>query len=75
VNSPEIYPAMIYVASHINDLQAEAAANRLAKQAKGSESRSKSRIAAALTSVRSILTNPAEGPMPLPKLTDYPYRS
>ncbi len=67
-------PAMIYAASHINDLQADAAANRLAKQAKGSESRS-SRIAGALSSVRSILTNPAEGPTPLPKLNDYPYRS
>lgn len=67
--------AMIYVKSHQHELQAEAAANRLAKGAKSSESRSGHRIAAALTSVRSILTNPAEGPMPLPKLTDYPYRS
>lgn len=68
-------PAMIYVKSHQNAMQAEAAANRLAKGAKSSGSRSGHRIAAALTSVRSILTNPAEGPMPLPKLTDYPYRS
>jgi hypothetical protein len=75
VNSPAIYPVMIYVASHINDLQAEAAANRMAKQAKRSGSRSASRIGAALTSVRSILTSPAEGPTLLPKLTDYPYRS
>ena len=67
-------PAMINATSHINDLHAEAAANRLAKQAKGSGSRS-GRIAGALSSVRSILTNPAEGPMPLPKLNDYPYRS
>jgi len=64
-------PAMINAKSHINDLQAEATANRLAKQAKDSGSR----IAGALSSVRSILTNPAEGPMPLPKLSDYPYRS
>ena len=68
-------PAMINATSHINDLQAEAAANRLATHAKDSESRSKSRIAGALSSVKSILTNPAEGPMPLPKLNDYPYRS
>ena len=67
-------PAMINATSHINDLQAEATANRLAKQAKDSGSRS-GRIAGALSSVRSILTNPAEGPMPLPKLNDYPYRS
>jgi len=66
-------PAMIYVKSHQNELQAEAAANRLAKQAKRSGSRSASRIAA-LTSVRSILTSSAEGPS-LPTLTDYPYRS
>lgn len=68
-------PAMIYVKSHQNELQAEAAANRMAKQAKGSGSRSASRIGAALTSVRSILTSSAEGPTALPKLTDYPYRS
>jgi hypothetical protein len=67
-------PAMINAKSHINDLQAEATANRLAKQAKDSGSRS-GRIAGALSSVRSILTNTAEGPMPLPKLNDYPYRS
>ena len=68
-------PAMIIVTNHIFELQAEAAANRLAKQAKRSESRSSSRIAAALNSVRSLLANPAEGPTVLPKLTDYPYRS
>ena len=67
-------PAMINATSHINDLHAEAAANRIAQQAKGSGRRS-SRIAGALSSVRSILTNPAEGPMPMPKLSEYPYRS
>jgi hypothetical protein len=67
-------PTMINATSHINDLHAEAAANRLAKQAKGSGSRS-SRIAGALSSVRSILSNPAEGPTALPKLSDYPYKS
>jgi hypothetical protein len=68
-------PAMIYVKSHQNALQAEAAANRLAQQAKRSGSRSASRIGAALSSVRSILTSTAEGPSLLPKLSDYPYRS
>ena len=67
--------AMIYVKSYQDELQAEAAANRMAQQAKRSDSRSASRIAAALTSVRSILTSPAEGTTLLPKLTDYPYRS
>jgi hypothetical protein len=66
---------MIIALDHMNDLQAEAAANRLAKQAKSPKSRSASRIAATLTSVRSLLANSAEGPTILPKLTDYPYRS
>jgi hypothetical protein len=68
-------PAMIIALDHMNELQAEAAANRLAKQAKRPDSRSAGRIAAALTSVRSLLANSAEGPTILPKLTDYPYRS
>jgi hypothetical protein len=71
-------PAMIIAMSHQLDLQAEAEANRLArqaKQAKGAESRSGSRIAAVLTSLRSLLADSAESPMLLPKLTDYPYRS
>lgn len=68
-------PAMIIALDHINELQAEAAANRLAKQAKRPESRSANRIAVALSSVRSLLANSAEGPTVLPKLTDYPYRS
>ena len=68
-------PAMIIALDHVNELQAEAAANRLAKQAKSPKSRSASRIAATLTSVRSLLANSAEGPTILPKLTDYPYRS
>ena len=67
--------AMIYVKSYQNELQAEAEANRMAKQAKRSASRSASRIGAALASVRSVLTSPAEGTTLLPKLTDYPYRS
>jgi hypothetical protein len=66
---------MIIVTSHIIELQAEAAANRLATDAKRSESRSSSRISAALASLRSLLASAAEGPMPLPKLNDYPYRS
>jgi hypothetical protein len=68
-------PTMIIALDHMNELQAEAAANRLAQQAKRPESRSASRIAVALTSVRSLLANSAEGPTVLPKLTDYPYRS
>jgi hypothetical protein len=68
-------PAMIIVTNHIFELHAEAAANRLANEARRSESRRNSRIAAALTSLRSLLSNPADDPMALPKLTEYPYRS
>ncbi len=68
-------PAIIIVTSHQLELQAEAAANRLAKQAKRPENPKSSRFAATLTSLRSLLSNPAEGPMGLPKLNDYPYRS
>ncbi len=68
-------PAMIIVTNHIFELHAEAAANRLAKGAKRPESKSSSRIAGALNSVRSILRTPAENPPALPKLSDYPYRS
>jgi hypothetical protein len=66
---------MIIALDHMNELQAEAAANHLAKQAKRPESRSASRIAVALASVRSLLANTGEGPTIMPKLTDYPYRS
>ena len=68
-------PAMIMALNHMFELQAEAEANRQAKQAKRADSRSKSRVAAATTSLRSLLANPAEGSLPLPKLADYPYRS
>ncbi len=68
-------PVAIIVTNHIFELHAEAATNRLAKEATRTESRSNSRIAAAVKSVRSLLSNTAEGPTPLPKLQDYPYRS
>jgi hypothetical protein len=68
-------PALIIVTNHIIELQAEAQANRLAKQAKRPESRSASRIAAALSNLRSLLTNPADGPVVLPRLVEYPYKS
>jgi hypothetical protein len=65
-------PAMIIVQSRISDLQAEAAANRLAAQAR--TDRGESRVANALTRVRSILGSSVDAPMALPKLSDYPYR-
>ena len=68
-------PAMIVITNHIFELHAEAAANRQAKEAKRTGSRSNGRLAAALTSLRSLLSSPVEGPTALPKLKDYPYRS
>ena len=68
-------PALIIASQRLLDLQAEAAANRLAKQAKRPARRSSSRVAAAAASLRSLLANSAEAPIQLPKLTDYPYRS
>ena len=66
-------PAMIIATSHINDLLAESAANRLAKQATTSKER-QSPLAAALNGLRSILAEPVEKPV-LPELKAYPYRS
>jgi hypothetical protein len=62
-------PAYIIATSHINELQAEAAANRLAKKAP----RRPGRIAAALASLQSLLGSST--PISLPTLTNYPYRS
>jgi len=63
-------PAMIIVTSHINELQAEAAANRLAKKAPRARGERSGR---AMASLRSLLDSQA--PIALPKLTNYPYRS
>jgi hypothetical protein len=68
-------PAMIIVNQHIQELQAEATANRLAKQAKSARGDGRVQVAAALSSLRSLLGRPAETPLALPKLSDYPYRS
>ena len=65
-------PTMIYVMSHIQELQAEAAANRLAKKAPRARGERSGR-AIALASLRSLLASAA--PTSLPKLTNYPYRS
>lgn len=59
--------------NHILDLQAEAAANRLAEQA--TRTSRPSRVRAIVTNVRSLLSAPTELPAALPTLTDYPYRS
>ena len=68
-------PAMIIVTHHTQELQAEAAANRLAKPVKSARGESRGQVAAALSSLRSLRVRPSETPIALPKLTDYPYRS
>jgi hypothetical protein len=68
-------PAMIIITNHLLELRAEADANRLAKIAQSARGDRRGRIAAALAGFRSLLISPADKPMGLPKLTDYPYRS
>ena len=63
-------PAMIIITSHINELQAEAAANRLAKKAPRARGERSGRIG---NSLRSLLASAA--PISLPTLTNDPYRS
>jgi hypothetical protein len=65
--------ASLLVADHINTLLAESAANRQAKLARRADRANP--ITSALKAVRSILTGPVSKPLPLPKLSDYPYRS
>jgi len=65
-------PAMIVAQAKINELHAEAAAQRLAKKSRSARGESRGRLAIALSNVRSFLS--LEGPPGLPNLTDYPYR-
>ena len=65
-------PAMIVAQAKINELQAEAAAQRLAKKNRSARGQSRGRLAVALSNVRSFLS--LDGPQTLPTLTDYPSR-
>ena len=65
--------ASYLVADHINTLLAESAANRQAKLAKRTDRANP--LASALRTVRSLLATPADKPIALPTLSDYPYRS
>ncbi len=69
-----MYPLANLAVAHIDDLLAEAAADRLARSVRAT-SRRPNRIADAARSVWSILRGPADQPATLPKLTDYPFRS
>lgn len=61
----------LYVAAHLDGMLAQAAAARLVANA---SSKRKVRLTDAVKSVWSLLSGPAERPMTLPALTNYPYR-
>ena len=63
----------LLVADHINTLLAESAANRQAKLARRSDRTNP--FASVTKTVRSLLATPADKPLALPPLNDYPYRS
>jgi hypothetical protein len=67
-----VFSQQIVVAAKIDALHAEAAAERLARSGKPA---SPNRIASALKSVWSSVSGPAERPLELPRLNDYPFRS
>ena len=62
----------LYVAAHQNEMLNLAANERLARPQARSESRVS--IGSALKNVWSFLSGPAERPLNIPTLTNYPYR-
>jgi hypothetical protein len=66
--------ATLYVQAHIDQMHAEAAAERLARDASTSIARW-DRLADAVKSVWSFLNAPVDRPMTLPTVADYPFRS
>jgi len=54
--------------------QLASANERLARTARPTARKSESKLGAALKNVWSLLSGPAERPMSLPTLTNYPYR-
>ena len=63
----------LYVAAHQNEKLAASANERLARKARPAR-KTENTLGAALKSVWSLLSGPAERPMNLPTLTNYPYR-
>jgi hypothetical protein len=61
----------LYVAAHLDEMLNQAAAARLVAS---TSSERKARLTGAVKSVWSLLSGPAERPMTLPALTNYPYR-
>jgi hypothetical protein len=64
----------IYVQAHIDEMHAEAASERLARNARTTAA-DRNRLADAVKSVWSFLNAPIERPMTMPALSDYPFRS
>ena len=62
----------LYVAAHQDEIRKAAANERLARTQQTSHN--PSRIGAAFKSVWSLLSGPAERPVAVPTLTNYPFR-
>lgn len=62
----------LYVAAHLDEMLNSAASERLAPS---TPSHRLDRLTSAVKGAWSLLTGPAERPMQLPSLTNYPYRS
>ena len=61
----------LYVAAHLDEMLNQAASERLVAS---TSTERKARLTGAIKSVWSLLSGPAERPMTLPALTNYPYR-
>ncbi len=61
----------LYVAAHLDEMLIQAANARLVAS---TSSERKGRLTGAIKNVWSLLSGPAERPMTLPALTNYPYR-
>lgn len=65
----------LYVAARQNEMLAASARERLARKAvRPTTARADLKLGAALRSVWSLLSGPAERPTNTPTLTNYPYR-
>jgi hypothetical protein len=61
----------LYVAAHLDEMLTSAASERLVPS---TPSHRLDRLTSAAKSAWSLLTGPADRPMQLPSLTNYPYR-
>ena len=61
----------LYVAAHLDEMLNLSAAERLAPR---KPSQTRARLTAAAKSAWSLLSGPAERPLDLPTLSNYPYR-